>query len=80
MSCHIFNIKLLIETCHMLSAFLLSLCRWLYIEDAIPEIREKREVKLELSNLCSICINMLLQWDLFFGNSVIIIQLLPIYW
>ena len=40
-SCHIFNIKLLIESCHMFSAFLLSLCCCLYIEDAIPEIREK---------------------------------------
>ena len=36
-----FNIKLLIESCHIFSAFLLSLCRWLYIADEIPEIHEK---------------------------------------
>ena len=40
--------------------------------------RKKMEVKLELSNLCSICIYMLLQWNLFLENSVLIIQLLPI--
>ena len=78
-SCHIFNIKLLIESCHMFSAFFVaSLSLVVYRGCNTRNTRKKREVKLELSNLCSICIYMLLQWNLFLENSILIIQLLPI--